>query len=212
MNIVKENTVVQKMLDCRGLSCPQPVISTKGALDEIEEGLLTVIVDNEVSKTNVCRFLESQGLDSEVELVDKDFYIKTVKGREITSAEQTPDSIPCEAKEETRGIAVYISSEVMGRGDDELGRVLMATYIDTLSHFAPSIGEVIFVNSGVRLAVEGSPVLDAIKNLENAGVRILSCGTCLNHFGLKERLKVGEVSNMYAIIETISKSQKVIMP
>jgi selenium metabolism protein YedF len=100
----------------------------------------------------------------------------------------------------------------MGRGDDELGRTLMATYLDTLAHFSPSISKVIFVNSGVRLTVKGSPVLDAIKNLENAGVRILSCGTCLNHFGLKEKLNVGEVSNMYAIIEAISKGQKVMMP
>ena len=202
----------EKTLDCRGLSCPQPVISTKNALEETSEGVLTVIVDNEAAKTNVSRFVESQGLKAEVGVIGGAFHIRTVKGKATKPLGDQPQPVSCQRPQESRETVVYISSEVMGRGDDGLGRTLMAAYLDTLSHFAPSIGKVIFVNAGVRLTVEGSPVLDSLRNLESAGVQILSCGTCLNHFGLKEKLKVGEISNMYAIIEAISKGQKLMIP
>lgn len=144
--------------------------------------------------------------------MEGDFYMRTVKGKDVKPSGESSQPAACELKQKSGKTVVYISSEVMGHGDDELGRILMAKYLDTLSHFASSIDKVIFVNSGVKLTVEDSPVLDSIQNLENAGVQILSCGTCLNHFGLKENLKVGEVSNMYAIIEAISKGQKVMMP
>lgn len=202
----------KKTLDCRGLSCPQPVISTKNALEEAPEGGLTVIVDNEAAKTNISRFLESQGLKAEVQTLEGDFHITTIKGKSTTHFEDQQQPSPRKLPHEDHKTVVYISSEVMGRGDDGLGRTLMAAYLDTLSHFAPSISEIIFVNAGVKLAVEGSPVLDSLKGLENAGIQILSCGTCLNHFGLKEKLKVGEISNMYAIIEAISRAHKVMTP
>jgi selenium metabolism protein YedF len=201
-----------KALDCRGLSCPQPVISTKNALEETPEGVFTVIVDNEAAMTNVCRFLESQGLKGEVEMVEGDFHISATKGKATNRVEDQSQRASCQFPQEMHKTVIYVSSEFMGRGDDDLGRTLMAAYLDTLSHFAPSIGEIIFVNTGVKLSVEGSPVLDSLKGLESAGVRILSCGTCLNHFGLKEKLRVGEISNMYAIIEAISRGQKVMMP
>jgi len=202
----------EKTLDCRGLSCPQPVISTKNALEETPEGVLTVIVDNKAAKTNVSRFVESQGLKAEVKVIEGDFHIRTVRGKATKPFGDQPQPVSCQLPQESRETMVYISSEVMGRGDDGLGRILMAVYLDTLSHFTPSIGKIIFVNAGVRLTVEGSPVLDSLRNLESAGVQILSCGTCLDHFGLKEKLKVGEISNMYAIIEAISKGQKLMMP
>ena len=202
----------KRTLDCRGLACPQPVISTKDALEKIPDGVLTVIVDNEAAKTNVSRFVESRGLKSEVEVIEGDFHIKTIKGKASTPVEDQPQPVSCQLTQESRETVVYISSEVMGRGDDGLGRTLMAVYLDTLSHFAPSLGTIIFVNAGVKLTVEDSPVLDSLRNLESAGVKILSCGTCLNHFGLKEKLKVGEISNMYSIIEAITKGKKVMMP
>ena len=204
--------MADKTLDCRGLTCPQPVVSTKKSLEEIDEGTLTIIVDNEVAKSNVCRFLESQGLKAIVEKQDSDFYIKTVKGKTDQVPKGAPEmetTMTCSVKQKS---VVYISSENMGQGDDELGQGLMATYLDTLSHFANSLDKVIFVNGGVKLTVEGSPALESIKNLENAGVKVLSCGTCLNHFGLKELLRVGEVTNMYSIIETTIAAGKVLTP
>lgn len=200
------------MIDCRGLSCPMPVIRTKNALEETPQGALTVIVDNEAAKTNVSRFLESQGLAAAVAVREGDFHIRAVKGEGTESFEGQLRPVSCRLPQENLKTVVYISSEFMGRGDDVLGRTLMAAYLDTLSHFAPSIDKIIFVNAGVKLTAEGSPVLDSLRNLESAGVQILSCGTCLNHFALKERLRVGEISNMYAIIDAVSQGQKVMIP
>ena len=198
------------ILDCRGLSCPQPVINTKNALDGIEAGPLTIIVDNESSRTNVGRFLENQGLPVTVEEKGGEFHIRTAKGPETASAQDAPETAPSPAA--GGKITVYVPSETMGRGDDVLGRSLMVTYLDTLSHFIQELDTILFVNSGIKLAVEGSPALESLKHLEQSGIRILSCGTCLNHFGLMEKLGVGEVTNMYSIIEAVSKSPKLMTP
>jgi selenium metabolism protein YedF len=107
---------------------------------------------------------------------------------------------------------VYIGSESVGRGDDTLGATLMAAFLDTLSHFRDEISHVIFLNGGARLAVEGSPVLEQVRQLEQMGAQVLVCGTCLNYFGLKEKLAAGKVSNMYAIIETLSRAGRIIRP
>ncbi len=107
---------------------------------------------------------------------------------------------------------VFVSSEGMGRGDEELGRILMAAFLDTLSQFKGELSHAIFVNAGAKLVVEGSPVLEQVRQLEQVGVQVLVCGTCLNHFGIKNNLAVGSVSNMYAIIETLSKAEKIIRP
>ena len=109
-----------------------------------------------------------------------------------------------------RGTVVFIGSEGMGRGDDELGAILMEAFLDTLSQFKGEISHAVFVNAGARLAVEGSPVLEQVRQLEEVGVDVMVCGTCLNHFGIADQLAVGSVSNMYAIIEMLSKAERVI--
>jgi selenium metabolism protein YedF len=107
-------------------------------------------------------------------------------------------------------IVVAISSDAMGRGDDELGQVLLRTYLHTLREVTPRPNMIIFFNSGVMLAVEGSEALEDLRALADQGVRILLCGTCLGHFDLKERVAVGEISNMYAISEAMLRAGKVI--
>ncbi len=108
--------------------------------------------------------------------------------------------------------AVYLSSETMGRGDEELGATLMAAFLDTLSQFKATISHVLFVNAAAKLAVEGSPVLPQLQQLEQIGVELLICGTCLNYFDIKDQLAVGGVSNMVAIVETLSRADRVISP
>ena len=100
----------------------------------------------------------------------------------------------------------------MGRGDDELGATLMAAFLDTLSHFKGELSHAVFVNAAAKLTVEGSPVLEQVRQLEQTGVEVLVCGTCLDHFGVQDKLAVGSVSNMYAIIETLSRAGRVIRP
>jgi len=173
-------------VDCRGLSCPQPVIDTKNALESATAPLL-VVVDNEAACTNVRRFAETQGARVSVEQLTEEFH--------LTIEAHAP--IEC-ATSGANNIVVYVSSEGMGRGDDLLGATLMEAFLDTLSHFKEDLSCAIFVNGGAKLAVEGSPLLVQLRQLEQMGVELLVCGTCLNHFGIEEKLAVGSVSNMYA--------------
>jgi len=198
----------QKTLDCRGLACPQPVINTKNALEGGAASIL-VIVDNEASCTNVRRFAESQGARVEISKQGGEFHMTVEAGHHAPAAEPPP--IVCSTAP-ARNTVVYVSSEGMGRGDEELGAVLMAAFLDTLSHFKGELSHALFVNAAARLTVKGSPVLDQVRQLEELGVEVLVCGTCLNHFNIKDKLAVGKVSNMYAIIETLSKAGRIIRP
>lgn len=199
-----------RTLDCRGLACPQPVLMTKEALESGVSPLL-VIVDNEAACTNVSRFAESRGAAVTVARQGGEYHLTIQPGGGVRAPAEAP--IACTLPDASAGnLVVYISSEVMGRGDDGLGAILMAAFLDTLSHFKGALSHVIFVNGGVRLAVQGSAVLEQIRHLEQIGAQILVCGTCLNYFGLKEKLAAGSVSNMYAIVETLSKAGRVLKP
>lgn len=197
-----------KTVDCRGLACPQPVINTKNALQGVTAPI-RVIVDNEAACTNVRRFAESRGARVKVAEQIGEFHLTIEPGDHELANEEPP--IVCSTTA-ARNMVVYVSSEGMGRGDDELGAVLMEAFLDTLSQFKGELSHAIFVNAGAKLAVEGSPVLEQIRQLEALGVQVLVCGTCLNHFGIKDRLAVGSVSNMYSIIETLSKAGRIIRP
>ena len=111
---------------------------------------------------------------------------------------------------ESGPVVIAVSGNTMGRGDDELGQVLLRSYLHTLTEVTPRPDTLIFFNSGVRLAVEGSPLLDDLRLLAGQGTQILLCGTCVGHFDLKERVAVGEISNMYAISETMLRAGKVV--
>jgi selenium metabolism protein YedF len=197
-----------KTVDCRGLACPQPVINTKNALQGAT-GPIRVIVDNEASCTNVRRFAESQGARVQVAEQGGEFHLTIEPGQHEPAGEAPP--IVCSTTA-SRNLVVYVSSEGMGRGDDELGTVLMEAFLDTLSQFKGELSHAIFVNAGAKLAVKGSPVLEQVRQLEELGVQVLVCGTCLNHFGIKDKLAVGSVSNMYSIIETLAKAGRTIRP
>ncbi|RJP55163.1 MAG: sulfurtransferase-like selenium metabolism protein YedF [Deltaproteobacteria bacterium] len=197
---------MRNIIDAKGLTCPQPVINTKKALEEIKEGILTVIVDNVAARDNVRRFAESQGCTVMVEEDNGDYRLEIAKGfpREVGSK-------PGEARGNDN-IVIYINSDVMGVGDEELGKILMDAFLKTMIVAHPQPRKLIFVNSGVRLAIEGSDVVGYIKEMEKKGVEVLSCGTCLNFYGLKEKLGVGVISNMYDIIESLTEADKVISP
>lgn len=107
---------------------------------------------------------------------------------------------------------IYLNSTSMGRGDDSLGEKLLAAFLDTLANVAPRVSHLVLVNGGVKLACAGSPVLEQLRNLASTGVAILSCGTCLNHFVIKDRLQAGKVSNMMEIVEVLSNSARIINP
>lgn len=197
-----------KTVDCRGLACPQPVIHTKNALQDAT-GPVLVVVDNEASCVNVRRFAESRGATVTIAEQGGEFHL-TIEPGHHEPAEQDPP-IVCSTPAAPSSV-VYVSSDGMGRGDDELGGILMAAFLDTLSQFKGEISHAIFVNGGAKLAVAGSPVLAQLRQLEEVGVQVLVCGTCLNHFEIKDKLAVGRISNMYAILEALTKAGRVIKP
>lgn len=190
-----------KIIDCCGKTCPLPVIETKKALEENDLQEIAVLVDNPVSRENVMRFLESQG-----------FSVTTIEEGGKHHIEGTR-GLPAEYVVETdRKLLIFIDGETVGRGSEELGQILMRSFLMTLKELTPLPWRIIFINSGVKLAVEGSPYLNTLVDLQTLGTEILSCGTCLDYYKLKETLKVGRVSNMYEIETSFVEAAKVIKP
>nr|WP_300003922.1 sulfurtransferase-like selenium metabolism protein YedF [Tissierella sp.] len=193
-------------IDARGMDCPKPVIMTKKALDSLKEGSLTSIVDNDVARENVSKLASSMGYDFQVEEKDGDFYVKIDKtilvGEEVKDKDLEEDEELLEGSK-LKDMTIGISSDTMGSGDEQLGRILMKSFIYTVSETQPFPSTIVFYNTGVRLTVEGSEVLDDLINLEKEGVEIISCGTCLDFLELKDKLKIGSISNMYTIYEQL---------
>lgn len=192
-----------KKIDCRGMACPQPVLTAKKTMEEMEEGEFILIVDNPSARDNVERFAQSQGAKVKVEQKGNDFYLYIEKKEEAKAAEMLH-------KEEK--VVVYINSNLMGIGEKALGATLMKSFLHVLSDMERIPSTIIFINSGVWLTTEGSPVLEDLQNLSKKGVAILSCGTCLDFYKLKEKLRVGVISNMYDIAKNLFEADRLIRP
>jgi selenium metabolism protein YedF len=185
-------------VDARGLYCPQPVILTKRAMDENPGQDIITLVDNPAALENVCKLAKSQGYD----------YTVKNNGLENIIAMTGSCGECAEAAEDKRDVAILVKSDLFGSGNDELGAILMKSFMYALTELSTNISHLIFMNGGVRLTTEGSPVLEHLQVLEESGVEILSCGTCLDFMQLKDKLKAGQVTNMYTAIETLTKSPK----
>ncbi len=199
------------ILDCRGLTCPQPVIQTKDALEQGSR-TLEVIVDNEASKGNVSRFGRSR--DCAVTVTgegDGSWTILLQSGEGESSQTFDPDEYKC-ALPIGSGLVYVISSASMGRGSDELGWALLQTYIQTIKDVAPLPAKILFYNEGVRLVAEESGALDALRALQQQGVEIFVCGTCLDFYKLTSAIKVGQISNMYDIMSSVNNAARVASP
>ena len=194
------------VIDCRGLACPQPVITTKQALDQIQEGQLIVIVDNTVSCNNVERFVRSQGCTVDIKEEGQDFYLHIQKAKSSRTLELSQE------EKKVQKVVVYINSHLMGVGEEALGAILMRSFLKTLLDMEIKPSRLILINSGVRLATESSEVLETLGKLSEKGIEILSCGTCLDFYGLKEKLKVGRVSNMYDIAQSLMEADRLVRP
>ena len=196
-------------VDARGMACPQPVIQTRNALREsaLAEGKsLTVIVDNDTSQKNVTRMVEKLGHSVQAEPKADGIYLY-IHG-EGTAPVELPvgKAIPAEGP-----LVLVVPSEYMGRGEhEELGNILARAFFHTLGEVAPLPQTIVFFNSGVKLVVQGSPVLEDLEMLAGQGIEILACGTCLEYYDLKDKLGVGEISNMYTIAETMLGAGRVV--
>lgn len=198
---------MSKILDARGWVCPKPVIETRKALQT--DIPLTVIVDNITAKENVSRLAIKLGFQVQVEEKSDGIYIHIGQGNsEMVSMSKEIE----EAYEicRTNNIVLVIATDSVGKGDDELGKILMRAFMHTFLDVKPSPNTIIFMNNGVKLVVEGSPVLEDLQQLSNNGIEILVCGTCLNYFGLTDKVAVGSISNAYSIAEAIFQADKVV--
>jgi selenium metabolism protein YedF len=193
-------------IDCRGKTCPQPVITTRDVLAQLTEGELTIIVDNPSSSENVERFVQTQGYSVEVERRGPDFYLHIQKGKVGKKAKSA------QRKERGEKVVVYINSHLLGIGDEVLGSFLMKAFLKTLFDLERRPDRLILINSGVQLASEDSEVLETFKALSEKGTEIVSCGTCIDFYGLKEKVRVGAISNMYDIIQSLLEADRVIRP
>ncbi len=191
-------------IDARGLACPQPVILTRKAL--LKSDQVITVVDNAAARHNVSRMAEKEGCTVGVE--------ENGDGIHLTiHREGTPEPEPSnsgEAGAPAGPLVLAVQEDSMGRGDQELGGILIRGFFHTLGEIQPMPDRIIFYNTGVRLVVEGSPVLEDLEMLAGKGVEILACGTCLGYFELTDKLAVGEVSNMYAIAEALLGAGKVV--
>jgi len=193
-------------IDCHGLACPAPVLKVKELIDKQSPDEITVIVDNDAARQNVSRFLEFQNFSVSV-VKDSNNFVITAKRSEGAGCQICSHEAPAH---ETQKIMIIVASDCMGRGDDLLGSKLMAGFLKTLKEMGDDLWRIVFINSGVKLAVEGSSVLPQLTDLKDQGVSIFSCGTCLMHFDLMEKLKVGEVTNMLDIVTSMQVADKVI--
>ncbi|MEN6325383.1 MAG: sulfurtransferase-like selenium metabolism protein YedF [Syntrophomonas sp.] len=189
-------------VDARGLSCPQPVVLTKKALEEQAVSEVLTIVDNTAALENVSRLLETLKLQPTVNQKENDYYINIVKTESL-------EEIGLE--ENLAGNTVIIfTSNLLGNGDAKLGATLMKGFFYSISQLEGLLKSLIFMNSGVMLTTEGSEVLEHIKLMEDQGIEVLSCGTCLDFYGLSDKLKAGSVTNMYTITERMTENSKLI--
>lgn len=191
---------MKKIVDARGLACPLPVVMTKRALDSNEVHEVMTIVDNKIALENVSRMIKTLSLESMIEEQDGFFYIN------ITKEDMLPEKDTLRAS-----TVVVVKSNVLGQGEDKLGSILMKSFMFTLTQMEEEIKTLIFLNSGVLLATAGSDLIEHIKLLESNGVEVLSCGTCLDFYGLLDKLQVGVVGNMYTIAEEMLHASKVII-
>ena len=195
-------------LDCKGMACPLPVVNAKKALAAMGAGQLEVAVDNKTAVQNLQNLGKSLKIEAEaVEHGEADFAVVFTKtGSEAPAEAGCGELVPAGDK------VVVLSSEFMGSGDDELGAVLMKAFTFALTQQDELPQVILAYNGGVKLTVEGSPVLEDLQKLADAGVEIYSCGTCLNHYGLTEKLAIGQVTNMYVIAQKQLEARVVVRP
>ena len=184
--------------------CPIPVVKTKKAMQELQgAGVIEVLVDNEIAVSNVTKMAEAAGGKVTSEKVEEKEYKVTIEVSGDSKAEEA------DAEE---NLVVVVSSDRMGVGNDDLGKVLIKGFIFAVTQLDKLPKTMLFYNGGATLTAEGSDSLEDLKHLAEQGVEILTCGTCLNYYGLSEKLAVGSVTNMYTIVEKMAGADKIIRP
>lgn len=208
---------MEKILDCKGMACPLPVVNTKKCSEELNFGdTLKVLVDNEIAVQNLLRFASHKGYTASSEKTgETEFKITMIIGDTIKALEPPADKeedLTCTPDSRRKGILVVLSANTMGTGDPKLGTALMKSFVFALTKQDQLPETILCYNTGAYLTCEDADTLEDLKLLESEGVTILTCGTCLDFYGLKEKLAVGSATNMYDIVERMENARHIVTP
>jgi len=201
-----DNGKVVEHIDCKGLACPGPVIRVKKTLEGKSAGeSFSIELDSEASVENVIRFAQNSGAGVQVQK-EANGVVRMII---TTSGKETGKGT---GKQENSPPVVVITGETIGNGDDRLGHILMEGFISALVDQERIPDKILFMNAGVKLAIQGSPVLETLAALVDKGCEVLVCGTCLDFFAVKEKLSIGVVSNMFEIQRAMLEASSVVRP
>ena len=208
---------MEKIINCIGMACPLPVVNAKNACEELHSGdILTILVDNEIAVQNLQRFAQHKDFPvSSEKRGEKDYAVTfqiTGSSKPNQSADDQEECLCCDTENLKKGMLVILSSNTMGSGDERLGTALMKAFVFALTKQDQLPESILCYNSGAYLTCEGADTLEDLKLLESQGVTVLTCGTCLDFYGLKEKLAVGSVTNMYDIVERMELARTVVKP
>lgn len=198
-------------VDARGDACPLPVVKAKKAIAELNgAGEVEILVDNEIAVQNLTKMAQQKGLVYSAEkLAEREYSVRFTVGETTPESEEKVEACVPDTRTDT---VVAIASDQMGEGAEELGKTLLKAFVFSLTQQDKLPKTILFYNGGAYLTCEGSPMLEDLKALEAEGVEILTCGTCLNFYGLTEKLAVGGVTNMYVIAEKMLGAGNVVKP
>lgn len=231
---MKEKKEIMITINAMGDTCPIPVVKTKKALEKLEKpDTVETLVDNEIAVENLKKMASQMGFavsDSKisdsgysvkitVDDIDKinDNKMSATNDKKISVAKANSiktgadEMLFCNIKNSGEKVVV-IKSEFMGEGDSELGKVLIKGFIYALSQQDELPQTMLFYNGGAKITSEGSETIEDLKALEEKGVKIFTCGTCLNYYGLTEKLCVGEATNMYEITKKMMEASLIVCP
>lgn len=201
-------------VNAMGDACPIPVVKTKNAIRDLGgAGIVETLVDNEIAVQNLSKMAKQKGYECKSEKLEEAKFKVTMTigdASELPTENEETNCLPLQTGK--KKVVVAIGTDHMGQGNDELGKILMKSFIYALSQQDELPSAVIFYNGGVHITCEESPMIDDLKSMEAMGCEIISCGTCLDFYDLKDKLLLGEISNMYSIVETLTQADLVVRP
>lgn len=200
-------------VNAMGDACPIPVVKTLNAIKELNgPGVVETLVDNPVAVQNLTKMAQQKGCAVRSEQLGEGRYRVTIDVTEAAAQQPVETSVTCTTCSGGKNTVAVFASDCMGGGSEQLGKQLMKAFVYALSQQESLPRTLLFYNGGASLTCTGSPALEDLKFMEAQGVEILTCGTCLNFYGLTEQLQVGQVTNMYSIVEKLTGADLVIKP
>jgi len=192
------------VIDARDQACPKPVMMAEEALSRITEGVVWVIVDNEASADNLVWFAKNNAFFSETTRDGRDWWVKIVKGQScmpVTAIDKAPET--------EKDLLLVVGTDTMGK-EEELGKILMKAYFETMKTYRQLPHTIFFLNAGVKLTTTDAEIWPILKEIEVMGVEIYSCGTCLKHYNIEAELKVGHRGTTNHIVEGMKDFSKTV--